>query len=62
MDVNMGESLEWKDNQVGGFQVNVQEIDDEEYTPVGRLRKQLLEEFGDNEAEPMFDMSLLAKE
>lgn len=44
------------------FRVNVQEINDDEYTSVTVLRKQLLEDFGDNEAEPMFNLSHIAME
>jgi hypothetical protein len=39
--------------------VKVQEIDDEKFTPVETLKKQLL---ADAEGETVFDISLIAKE
>jgi hypothetical protein len=42
------------------FKVTVNLIDDEQYTAAGELAKQLLNDFGGNEADPMFNLSLIA--
>lgn len=43
-----------------GFRVNVQEIDEDKYTPVEAIKKQLLADAG--EGEQVFDLSIIIKE
>lgn len=44
------------------YTVNVQEINDEDYTPVRKLVKQLTEDYGDSQLEPVFNLSLIEAE
>ena len=42
------------------FKIHINEVNDEEYTPVFELSRQLLRDYGGNEAKPIFDLSLIA--
>lgn len=44
------------------FKVNIQEINDEDYTTPSDLAKQLLEDFDSNEDSPIFNLALIQAE
>lgn len=58
VEIGMGitESLELPEL---AFTVNIQEINDEDYSPPAVLAKQLLEDYDTGEAEPIFNLAVI---